>query len=86
MRLPKFVKDILTDDTGVNFTPDQVGMVSVIVGFHVLSFIAVFHNKQAFDPVAYGSGAAVILGGGGASMWLSSRQKPTPPEGSEAVK
>ena len=78
MKVPKFILDILTDDTGLNFTPDKVGLVSVIVGFHVLSFIAVFHNKQAFDPVAYGSGAALVLGGGGASMWLASRQKATP--------
>lgn len=77
MIIPKWLRDILTDDTGINFTPDKVGMVSGILGFHGLSFAHVVINKQPFDPVAYGTGFGALLAAGGGAMWLASRQKPT---------
>lgn len=91
--IPKFVRDILTDDTGINFTPDKVGMVAAISTgvFAVLSMIAiqavaVFVKGQEFHPAEFGMGLAAAIGavaallaGGGGAMWLASRQKPTGP-------
>lgn len=75
--IPKFIRDILTDDTGINFTPDKVGMISGIVGYHGMSIAAYVVHGQPFDPVAYGAGFGAILAAGGGSMWLASRQKPS---------
>lgn len=77
MILPKWFRDILTDDTGINFTPDKVAMASGVVGFHVLSFAHVVINKQPFDFAAYGTGFGLLMAGGGGAMWLASRQKPS---------
>jgi hypothetical protein len=85
----KWLSDILTDDGG-NFTPDKVGLAVGITGwiaglfsFLRLAWVAVYLKGQPFDPVAYGSGFALIIGSlgvvlglGGTAMWLSSRQKP----------
>ena len=86
----KWFKDILTDDQG-NFTPDKVGLVVGVGGwvmgllaFLRIAWIAVMVKGQAFDPAAYGTGFAAIMGAlglvlaaGGGGMWLASRQKPT---------
>lgn len=83
-----WLKDILTDDAG-NFTPDKVGLVVGVVGWALgllaflrIAWIAVMVKGQAFDPTAYGTGFAAImgalglvLGAGGGAMWLASRQK-----------
>lgn len=90
-----WLKNILTDDTGINFTPDKVGLVaalavslSAIVSMVVIQTLAVFVKGQDFHPQDFGLGLAAaisavgaLLAGGGGAMWLSSRQKPTPPEG-----
>jgi hypothetical protein len=85
MHLPKFLKDIVTDDTGVNFTPDKVAMVVGIAVYFGLGIDAVAINKEPFMPNAanFGLGLGAVLGAGGASMWLASRQKSTPPDGEE---
>lgn len=97
MRLPKWLKDAVTDDTGVNFTPDKVGLVATlgagiagIFSMTVIQAVAVWVKGQEFHPNDFGIGLAAalagvgaLLGGGGASMWLSSRQKSTPPDGEE---
>jgi hypothetical protein len=75
--IPKWIRDILTDDTGINFTPDKVAMVSGVVVFHGLAITHVVINKQPFDPVAFGGGFGALLAGGGGAMWLASRQKPS---------
>jgi hypothetical protein len=90
-----WLKNILTDDTGVNFTPDKVGMVCAvavalfaILAMVVIQTLAVFVKGQEFHPQDFGLGLAAaisavgaLLAGGGGAMWLASRQKPTPPEG-----
>lgn len=89
--IPKGLRDILTDDTGLNFTPDKVALVAAIAValFGVLSLIfiqavAVFVKGQEFHPNDFGMGlgAAVaatgaLIAGGGGGMWLASRQKPS---------
>lgn len=77
MMWPKFLRDILTDDSGINFTPDKVGLVSGFVGFHVYEFAHVVVNKMPFDPVAYGGGFGALMVAGGGAMWAASRQKAT---------
>jgi hypothetical protein len=86
----KWLKDVLTDDAG-NFTPDKVGLVVGIAGWPLgliaflrIAWVAVFVKGQVFDPVAYGTGFAAVmgalaalLGAGGGAMWLASRQKPS---------
>lgn len=74
---PKFLRDILTDDTGANFTPDKVALISGVVGFHGYEFAHVVVNKMPFDAVAYGGGFGALMAAGGAAMWAASRQKPS---------
>lgn len=78
LRLPKFITDILTDDTGINFTPDKVGLVSGFVGFHAYEFAHVVVNKMPFDAIAYGGGFGALMACGGGAMYMASRQKATP--------
>lgn len=91
--MPKWLKDILTDDTGVNFTPDKVGMVGAIAAgifgifaLIVIQALAVFVKGQEFHADTFGVGMAASIGAvgalitaGGGAMWLASRQKPTTP-------
>lgn len=90
--MSKWLQDILTDDTGTNFTPDKVAMAGAMAMglFGILSLIgiqiAAVAKGQEFHPDAFGAGLAAavtgvgaLIAGGGAGMWLASRQKPTPP-------
>lgn len=74
----KMVKDILTDDAG-NYVPDKVLFVLIglaFIGYAAWDLIAL---KHAFDPVKYGTGAGLVLGGGGAAGFAMSHMQPNKP-------
>lgn len=73
----KWLKDILTDDTGLTFTPDKVLWAIGVVAFIGYAGWDLIVNKQPFDALKYGGGLGATLAGGGSATWLASRQKPT---------
>lgn len=89
----QWLRDILTDDSGINFTPDKVALVAAvavglagIVSMIVIQALAVFAKGQEFHPNDFGMGLAAAVGavgallaGGGGAMWLASRQQPGGP-------
>lgn len=81
LHLPKFLKDIVTDDTGVNFTPDKVATVVGTATYLGMAVFSVIKHAELFMPNAanFGLGLGAVLGCGGGAMWLASRQKATPP-------
>jgi hypothetical protein len=76
MKLPKFIQDILTTADGITFDNVRLGMAICTVSLVGFEFYQVVIKAEAFDPVAFGTGAAALFAGGGAGIAMKKRDEP----------
>lgn len=73
--LKLFASD-LTTSRGGSFDTIRVGAIVTGATFCGLAIFAVVVNQQAFDPLAFGSGAAALFAGVGAGIGFKAKDEP----------
>ena len=68
----KWLKDILTEKDCQTYEWSALLGFLMVIGFVAMAAYHVWKNKT-FDPVAYGTGGASLLGGGGLSRFLKGK-------------
>ncbi|MGE3622959.1 MAG: amino acid ABC transporter substrate-binding protein [Bdellovibrionales bacterium] len=72
-----FIKHCLTGRDNETFD-----IARVLWALGALAFIGFMGwsltHAGTFDPAAYGTGFALVMGGGGGSVWAKSRSEPAP--------
>lgn len=76
----KWLKDILTEKDCQTYEWSALLGFLMVIGFVAMAAYHVWKN-HTFDPVAYGTGGASLLGGGGLSRFLKGKvgDNATPP-------
>lgn len=69
------MKQMFTGKDNATLDIGRVLWAQISVGYMFLSGYSVY-NGNAFDAVAWGTGAAAILGAGGAALGLKSNTEP----------
>ncbi|TFU06148.1 amino acid ABC transporter substrate-binding protein [Polymorphobacter arshaanensis] len=69
--LRTLIKDVLTARDGVTYAPARVYWMLAALQFLMLSAWSVLIQKSTFDPVAYGTGAGLIIAAGGVGVWIT---------------
>ena len=79
----KWLKDILTEKDCQTYEWSALLGFLMVLGFVGMAAYHVWKN-HTFDPVAYGTGGASLLGGGGLSRFLKGKvgDNATPPAAS----
>jgi hypothetical protein len=72
----KILKDSFTVANGQDFDIGKILWVMVSLTFMVLAIFSILLKGQAFDPVGFGTGAGLVLAGGGAALGLKSGTEP----------
>lgn len=67
---PTWVRHLITEANNEVVDIKRVAGIGMVGQFSFQAFWAVLVNHQAFDPVAFGTGALAILGGIGAAIGL----------------
>ena len=70
----KFLKDIVTDITGNDFDVAKVLWIAGMVSYVVYAGVHMYFNK-IFDPLQYGTGLGVALGGGGFAVQQRNKEQ-----------
>lgn len=74
--LKTFLNDLMTTRDGVSFDVIRVGAIVTGATFVGLAIYAVVANKQPFDPLAFGSGAAALFAGVGVGIGAKVKDEP----------
>lgn len=74
------IRNSITTADNTAFDVIRIGMVMSGVSLIALTAAAVVLNKQAFDPLTFGSGLAVIFAGGGAGIQLKRKDEAGAPD------
>jgi uncharacterized membrane protein YedE/YeeE len=74
--LKTFANDLTTTRDGVSFDVIRVGAIVTGATFVGLAIFAVVVNKQPFDPLAFGSGAAALFAGVGVGIGAKAKDEP----------
>lgn len=74
--LKDFFNDLATTRDGVSFDPIRVGGMLTGAVFLGLAIYHVVILRQAFDPMAFGTGAAALFTGVGAGIGFKAKDEP----------
>ena len=70
--LVKFWRDLMTESDGVTYCPVRIfgtGLVSTHIGGTLVQVI----QHGTFDPIAFGTGSAALIGAVGAGIGIKSK-------------
>jgi hypothetical protein len=79
---PTWLKQVITEANGEIVDIKRLAGIGLAGQFSFMGFWALIVNHQAFDPIAFGTGAMAILGGIGAAIGLGrpgEADRPTQP-------
>lgn len=75
MKLTTLILNAITTADNQAIDVIRVGMVLSGLALIVLTAVAILVNHQPFDPLAFGSGLAVIFAGGGVGVMAKSKDE-----------
>ncbi len=76
MDLPSWALDLVTTRDGKSWDPIRVGMIVSGVSLIALSAWDVIVNRNTFNALGFGSGAAAIFAGGGFGLGQKRNDEP----------
>jgi hypothetical protein len=76
MKLPSWLKDVLTTRDGESFDVIRVGMVLSCATLLGLAAWDVVVNKNTFNALTFGSGVAALFAGGGVGIGAKAKDEP----------
>lgn len=68
IKLPKFIKDLLTGPDGQTYDVVRVAFAGAVLAFLGLAGADVLIHHLPFNPIAYGTGFGALSGGSGAAI------------------
>jgi hypothetical protein len=68
------IKQLLTEADNSTWDVGRFQWVIGTIIFFLLSLYAYGYNGQAFDPMTWGAGFGAVMGGGGAMVWMKSKE------------
>jgi hypothetical protein len=70
------LRTIATEDAADRvWCPIRIGFLFAFAFLHVMVAVAVIVKGQPFDPIAYGTAVAAMLGGAGAGIFFNGRSE-----------
>jgi hypothetical protein len=70
------LRTIATEDDGDRvWCPIRIGFIIAFAFMHVMVAVAVIVKGQPFDPIAYGTAVAAMLGGVGAGIFFNGQSE-----------
>jgi hypothetical protein len=76
MKMPSFLKDLMTTKDGVSYDPIRVGLVVTVLSLLAFTGWDVIANSHPFDALNFCGGAGALFGGAGLGIGAKRKDEP----------